>query len=168
MPPCCSAWRLSATALMRKSAGLKARRKELDQRLVQAVADLTREHETLRDTEGVIARLVEEDTTLKASQDNDGDLRAEAALALQSVASALATAQDVADQAGARLSELTARRGAITRSIDEQRQRIARLERDASETGAKRQALLEPDGQHRRRADTCRCRGSGGCRSGFQ
>ncbi len=125
---------------------VEGRRKELDQRLVQAVSDLTREHETLRDTEGVIARLVEEDTGLKASQDNDGDLRAEAALALQSVASALATAQDVADQAGARLSELTARRGAITRSIDEQRQRIVRLERDASETGAKRQTLLNQMG----------------------
>ncbi len=125
---------------------VETRRRELDQRLVQAVADLTREHETLRDTNSVIARLVEEDTTLKASQENDGDLRAEAALALQSVASALATAQDVADQAGARLSELTARRGAITRSIDEQRQRIARLERDASETSAKRQALLEQMG----------------------
>jgi chromosome segregation protein len=125
---------------------VETRRKELDQRLVQAVADLMREHETLRDTNGVIARLVEEDTSLKASQENDGDLRAEAALALQSVASALATAQDVADQAGARLSELTARRGAITRSIDEQRQRIARLERDASDTGAKRQALLEQMG----------------------
>src|SRR5436190_5275726 len=125
---------------------VEGRRKELDQRLVQAVADLTREHETLRDTEGVISRLVAEDTGLKASQNNDGDLRAEAALALQSVASALATAQDVADQAGARLSELTARRGAITRSIDEQRQRISRLERDARETGAKRQALLNQMG----------------------
>jgi chromosome segregation protein len=125
---------------------VEGRRKELDQRLVQAVADLTREHESLRDTDGVIARLVEEDTGLKASQNNDGDLRAEAALALQRVASALATAQDVADQAGARLSELTARRGAITRSIDEQRQRIARLERDLSETSAKRQALLDQMG----------------------
>ncbi|MCC7483088.1 MAG: AAA family ATPase, partial [Hyphomicrobiales bacterium] len=125
---------------------VEGRRKELDQRLVQAVADLTREHETLRDTEGVIARLVEEDSGLKAAQNNDGDLRAEAAQVLQRVASALATAQDVADQAGARLSELTARRGAITRSIEEQRQRIARLERDANETGAKRQALLEQMG----------------------
>jgi chromosome segregation protein len=59
---------------------VEGRRKELDQRLVQAVADLTREHESLRDTDGVIARLVEEDTGLKASQNNDGDLRAEAAL----------------------------------------------------------------------------------------
>ncbi len=125
---------------------VEGRRKELDQRLTQTVADLGREQHTLGDTEGVIARLVEEDTGLRAAQDNDGDLRAEAALALQSVASALATAQDVADQAGARLSELTARRGAITRSIDEQRQRIARLERDASETSAKRQALLSQMG----------------------
>ena len=54
------------------------------------MADLTREQERLRDTDGVIARLAEEDTALKAAQDNDGDLRAEAALALQSVASALA------------------------------------------------------------------------------
>jgi chromosome segregation protein len=92
---------------------VETRRKELDQRLVQAVADLAREQETLGDTDSVIARLVEEGTMLRASQDNDGDLRAEAALALQRVASALATAQDVADQAGARLSELTARRGAI-------------------------------------------------------
>jgi chromosome segregation protein len=125
---------------------VEGRRKELGQRLTQAVADLTREHESLRDTDGVIVRLVAEDTALRAAQDNDGDLRAEAALALQSVANALATAQDVADQAGARLSELTARRGAISRSIDEQRQRIARLERDASETNAKRQALLDQMG----------------------
>ena len=61
---------------------VEGRRKELDQRLTQAVADLGREQHTLGDTEGVIARLVEEDTTLRAAQDNDGDLRAEAALGL--------------------------------------------------------------------------------------
>ncbi|MGB9143406.1 MAG: chromosome segregation protein SMC [Aestuariivirga sp.] len=121
---------------------VEGRRKELDQRLVQAVADLAREQHALGDTDSVIARLVEEENRLKASQDNDGDLRAEAALALQRVAGALATAQEVADLAGARLSELTARRGAIARAIDEQRSRMARLERDASDTGAKRQALL--------------------------
>ena len=53
---------------------VESRRKELDQRLTQAVADLGREQHTLGDTEGVISRLVAEDTTLRASQDNDGDL----------------------------------------------------------------------------------------------
>ena len=121
---------------------VESRRKELDQRLVQAVADLAREQHSLGDTDSVTARLVEEETALRAAQGNDGDLRAEAAHALQSVASALATAQEVADLAGARLSELAARRNAITRSIEEQRQRIARLEREASDTVSKRQALL--------------------------
>ncbi len=121
---------------------VEARRKELDQLLAQAAADLTRERDTLGDTDGVIARLVEEDTALKAALGNDGELRAAAALALQSAASALAEAQEAADQAGARLSELNARRGALSRSIEDQKQRIARLERDEAETSAKRQQLL--------------------------
>ncbi len=125
---------------------VEGRRKELEQRLAQAVADLGREQDTLADNDAVIARLVEEEATLKAAQGNDGDLRAQAALALQSVASSLAAAQEAADQAGARLSELTARRGAIARAIDEQRQRMARLEREAADTAAKRQALLEQMG----------------------
>ena len=121
---------------------VEARRKELDQLLAQASADLTRERDTLGDTDGVIARLVEEDTALKAALGKDGELRAAAALALQSAASALAEAQEAADQAGARLSELNARRGALSRSIEEQKQRVARLERDEAETNGKRQQLL--------------------------
>ena len=133
---------LERNSLDEEERRVEARRKELDQRLVLAVADLSREQDLLRDTDGVIARLLEEDTALRAAQGNDGDLRAEAALALQTVASALATAQEAADLAGAQLSELTARRNAMTRSIDEQRQRIARLEKDAADTNAKRHAML--------------------------
>ena len=121
---------------------VEARRKELDQRLTQAVADLSREQELLGDTDSVIARLQEEDVQLKAGQAKDGEQRAAAALALQAVASDLAEAQEAADLASARLSELTAQRGAISRSIEEQKQRIARLDREASETAARRQALL--------------------------
>ena len=121
---------------------VEARHKELGQLLAQASADLTRERDTLGDTDGVIARLVEEDTALKAALGKDGELRAAAALALQSAASALAEAQEAADQAGARLSELNARRGALSRSIEEQKQRVARLERDEAETNGKRQQLL--------------------------
>ena len=121
---------------------VEARRKELDQLLAQASADLTREQDTLGDTDGVIARLVEEDTSLKAAMGDDGELRSAAALALQSAASALAEAQEAADQAGARLSELNARRGALSRSIDEQKQRLAKLERDEADINAKRQAFL--------------------------
>ncbi len=133
---------LERNSLDEEERRVEARRKELDQRLVQAVADLSREQDTLKDTDGVIARLVEEDTSLKTLQGNDGDLRAEAALALQTVASKLAEAQEAADLASQQLSELTARRNAVTRAIEEQRQRIARLEREAEETSGKRQILL--------------------------
>ena len=121
---------------------IEARRKELDQRLAQVVADLGREQDMLGDTNEVIARLADEATQLKTAHGNDGELRAEAARVLQGVANALASAQEAADLASAQLSELAARRNAISRSIDEQKQRIARLERDAAETAAKRQALL--------------------------
>jgi chromosome segregation protein len=137
---------LERNSLDEEERRVEARRKELDQRLVQAVADLVREQDLLGDTDGVIARLLEEDTHLKANQGNDGELRAEAARALQSVAGALAEAQEAADLASAQLSELAARRNAMSRSIEEQKQRIAKFEREAFETTTKRQALLEQMG----------------------
>jgi chromosome segregation protein len=118
------------------------RRKEFDQRIVQVNADMQREQELLNDTGRVLTRLAEEGETLKASQGSDTEIRAEAAVALQEAADALARAQEAADEAGARLSELTARRNAMLRSIDEQTQRLARLDRELADTKAKRQALM--------------------------
>ncbi len=133
---------LERNSLDEEERRVEARRKELDQRLVQAVADLSREQDTLGDTDGVIAKLSEEEGVLKAALGNDGELRAEAALALQQVASALAEAQEEADAASAQLMELAAKRNAMGRAIEEQKERIARFDREASETSAKRNALL--------------------------
>jgi chromosome segregation protein len=118
------------------------RRKELDQRIAQANADLSREQELLNDTDRVLAKLAEENEALQDSQGSDSDMRAEAAVALQAAAEALARAQDAADQANARLSELTARRNAILRAIDDHKARVAKLERELSETTGRRNALL--------------------------
>ncbi len=120
----------------------EARRNELDQRIAQINADLSREQELLNDTDRVLAKLAEEGTGLQALQGSDSESRAEAAMALQAAADALARAQEAADQANARLSELTARRNAILRSIDEHKARVARLEREQSETQTKRNALM--------------------------
>ena len=73
------------------------RRKELDQRIAQINSDLQREQELLNDTDRVLARLAEEGETLKAGQGSDDDIRAEAAVALQAAAEALARAQEAAD-----------------------------------------------------------------------
>ena len=120
----------------------EARRNELDQRIAQINGDLSREQEVLNDTGRVLTRLTEEDTTLQAADGSDSEIRATAAIALQQAAEALARSQEAADQANARLSELTARRNAILRNIDEQKARIAKFERELSETTARRSALM--------------------------
>jgi hypothetical protein len=118
------------------------RRKELDQRIAQINSDLQREQELLNDTDRVLGRLAEEGETLRAGQGSDDDIRAEAAVALQTAADALARAQEAADEAAARLSELSARRNAILRAIDEHKNRVSRLDRELAETTAKRNELL--------------------------
>ena len=129
-------------ALDEEERRAESRRNELNQRITQINADLAREQELLSDTDGVLVSLDAEDRTLKAAQGSDTDIRAEAAVALQSAAEALARSQEAADQAGARLSELTARRNAILRGIEEQQNRIAKLDRELSETTQRRNALL--------------------------
>ncbi|MCA3554587.1 AAA family ATPase [Aestuariivirga sp.] len=118
------------------------RRKELEQRIAQINSDLQREQELLNDTGRALTRLAGERETLEASQGSDDDIRAGAAVALQSAAEALACAQEAADDAAARLSELSARRNAILRAIEEYKNRVARLDRELAETVARRNALL--------------------------
>ncbi len=115
----------------------ESRRKDFEARLVQAVADLGREEETIRDTHGVLDRLAGEESELRAAEEQDAQHRTEAALKLQEAADTLARAQEALDQANVQLSDLTARRNAAQRVIDEQRQRISRFERDAQETAAR-------------------------------
>jgi chromosome segregation protein len=118
------------------------RRKELDQRIAQVNADLTREQELLNDTGRVLDGLAEEGEALKQSSGSDTEIRAQAAVALQEAADALARAQEAADEAGARFSELTARRNAILRTIEDNKARLARLDRELSENHGKRNALM--------------------------
>lgn len=119
-----------------------ARVKELEARLAQANGDLAREHDSLRDTAGVNERLASEEEALKSAQAQDAQSRMDAARNLQAAADLLARAQETMDEANRRLSELTAQRNAIVKVIGEQKARIAKLEREASEVAARRQALL--------------------------
>ena len=120
----------------------EARAAELKQRLAQINGDLTREQELLGDTARVVETLNREDETLKAASGNDSELRAEAATALQSAADALTRSQEAADAASATLADLSARRNAILRVIDEQKARIAKFEREAQDTSARRASLM--------------------------
>jgi len=124
----------------------EARKAELDHRLAQIGNDLAREHDAVKDTDEVIAKLGEEHATLSQAQDNDASLRTEAATALQQAASSLALAQEAADAAAAKLSELMAQRSALQRTIDEQKSRIARFEKEAADIQTRRDSLMAQAG----------------------
>ena len=120
---------------------VESRLHELKQRRSQAAADLRREEELVQDTGGVITKLQEEAASLDAALHQDSTLRLEAATALQESAAALSWAQEAADEATNRLSELAARRTSLERSIAEHQNRIAKLDREATEIAQRREAL---------------------------
>jgi chromosome segregation protein len=138
---------LERNALDEEERRAETRSRELSSRIAQIEGDHAREQELLNDTERVLARLASEDEALKSAQDNDSELRRQAAAALQAAADGLARSQEAADEASARLSELVARRDAILRAIEDHKARIARFEDEAGYATLRRNALLlELDG----------------------
>ncbi|MDU0340793.1 chromosome segregation SMC family protein [Bosea rubneri] len=145
----------AAAALVRLKRGLdeleaenrraKQRSEELGKRLTELQADLGRQENLGKDATQSLARLSEEDEALR--RDTEA-----AAAAGPSAESGLATAEMRLNAAEAehaavqqRLSELTARRGALERTIREAREREARhaAERDRL---LRDQAALDQDG----------------------
>ena len=122
---------------------LETRIADLKQRRAQAAADLRREEDLLLDTDGVIAALVAEAEKLSEASEQDGALRVEAAVALQAAAEALATAQEAADGANARLSELNAQRNGLERALNDYQSRIIRLEREGADVARKQEELRQ-------------------------
>jgi chromosome segregation protein len=120
---------------------VESRLAELKQRRTQAANDLRREEELVLDTDGVIAKLQSEAVNLQSALSNDSNLRSEAAILLQEAAASLARAQEAADEATNRLSELSARRSAMERGIAEHQNRISKLDREAADIDQRRQAL---------------------------
>jgi chromosome segregation protein len=132
---------LERASLDEEGKRIEGRIAELKNRKAQADADLAREEGLLADTDGVISRLAEEEISLKASAGEGQDARTAAAAALQQAADALARAQDMADEAGRKLSELSAARHAMERSVSEARTRASRLEQEQQSLQTKRTEL---------------------------
>jgi chromosome segregation protein len=133
---------LERSGLDEEERRVEARTRELEGRLAQVAADLARERELLGDTDAVAERLLAEESELSGQQDREQDLRAEAAVHLQSAMTALGAAQEAADAANAELSELVAQRGAITRALEDAGRQMARYEAEAAANAGKRQSLI--------------------------
>jgi chromosome segregation protein len=132
---------LERAALDEEEKRVEGRITELKQGLAHTQADLKREHSLLADTETAIARLTDEEKALHASAGEGQDARAAAAAALQQAADTLARAQDMADEAGQKLSEFSAARHALERNRDDAHSRLLRLEQEQQALAAKRSAL---------------------------
>jgi chromosome segregation protein len=125
---------------------IKARRSEIESRVQQAERDLARERETMRDTSDVLERLTEEEELIKAGQGDEATLREEAAAVVQAAANSLAHFQEKADLANSQLLELAARRNSLSRVIEDQRTRLAKLEGDIADVAARRKRLFASAG----------------------
>ena len=132
---------LERAAIDEEEKRVESRLTELKQRRTQAANDLRREEELVQDTDGVIAKLQAEGVSLEEALTNDSGLRNEAATALQETAASLALAQEAADAANNRLSQLVAQRSAMERSIAEHQNRLAKLDREAADIEQRRLAL---------------------------
>jgi chromosome segregation protein len=137
---------IERTTLDDEQRRAEARKAELDARLQQTGNDLAREHDAIRDTDEVIARLKQEQEALEAAQSGDAEIRAEAARALQQAAASLAAAQETADAAAQKLSELTAQRNGLQRSLAEAEARVAKLDGERQSISSRREALLAQAG----------------------
>jgi chromosome segregation protein len=133
---------IERSSLDEEEKRVEVRLLELKQRRSQFTHDQNREEGLLADTDGVIARLTEEAQGLEAASGADSDLRNEAATALQVASDALARAQDAADEASRKLSDLAAQRTSIERTIAEQRNRLQRLEQEAVSIVSRRQSVM--------------------------
>ncbi|MDE2446685.1 MAG: chromosome segregation protein SMC [Alphaproteobacteria bacterium] len=132
---------LERAALDDEEKRVENRIAELKHRRAQAAHDLRREEELVQDTDGVIAKLQDEATGLEAALNQDSNSRAEAATLLQESAASLARAQEAADAANNRLSELVAQRAAFERSVADHQSRVAKLDREAADIEQRKQAL---------------------------
>ncbi len=133
---------IEKASLEEESKRIESRITELKHRKSQIAQDVAREDGLLTDTDGVVEKLNDERSTLEGATHNDAGMREQAATNLQQATDALARAQEAADEAGRKLSELAAQRGAIERSINEHRQRIAKLEHETRSIADRRQSVM--------------------------
>ena len=124
--------KLELEGLSRQEKAVHARRRELEERLRQAEADLARLSEDAKDAAAALERLASEEAAL-AAEKPDETRRAELEAAWQEAAAALRQVQEELDALRERLAERAAEKGALESRLSELRRRRERLvaEREA-------------------------------------
>jgi chromosome segregation protein len=126
-------------ALDTEEARIRDRLADLDRRLTQFAADITREERMVADNQAILARLDEEEEGLESANAAMTGRQASAAARRRSSEIALGESESELGRLTAELAELTARRGQFERALREADERIARqrgeIARVAAELG---------------------------------
>jgi chromosome segregation protein len=135
-------------SLDREMAEAQRRKAEIEALGEQIGQDLRHEKEILNDVDAVLIRLREEDAALRDAEAGELEVRNQAAAVLERASDELARAQTASDEAQARLSQLSAQRGERLRRLEDERQRLARLEAELATLEERRATLLaQPGGE---------------------
>ena len=116
--------------LDREEARAKERVVELDRRLTQFAADITREQRQLSDADVALERLESEDNILKEEIRSRVDTRSGADERVSEAEATLAAAERTFSELTTALADLTARRTQIESNVRTHRDRLARLDQD--------------------------------------
>ncbi|WP_413988838.1 chromosome segregation SMC family protein [Labrys okinawensis] len=128
-------------ALQQEERRAEQRKIELDHRITQAGADITREKAMIADAGTMLERLAGEEAALKEEQEASGDLAVEAQEVLRSAEGDLAAQEKAMGEAQTEFAELQAGRSQAERSEREAGDRVMRLERQLAEVGRESDAL---------------------------
>src|SRR5581483_3474943 len=112
--------------LDREEARAKDRIAELETRVVQFTADMERERKLGADAEAAIAKLAEEEKTLRKDAHESASRRSGIDKRVEAANSELAAADKVFGELTTQLADLAARRNSFENTIREQDERIAR------------------------------------------
>jgi chromosome segregation protein len=113
--------------LDREEARAKDRIAELETRVVQFTADMERERKLGKDAEAALAKLAEEEKTLRKDAHESASRRSGIDKRVEAANGELAAAEKIFAEITTQIADLTARRGSFENTIREQDERIARL-----------------------------------------
>lgn len=120
---------IARTQIEEEAKRVRARTDELKKRIDQLNADIVREEQMVRDNAEALARLAEEEETLREAEEGAGDHEAELRAAFEDAAQVLAEAEEMLARLTADKAEAMAARNQAERAIREQADRRDRLAR---------------------------------------
>ncbi|WP_019169796.1 chromosome segregation protein SMC [Pseudaminobacter salicylatoxidans] len=142
---------IARTQIEEEAGRVRARQTELERRLQQLDADIAREEQLVRDNADILARLAEEEDTLRAENDGAADREVATRAAFEEAAAILARSEEALSRLTAERAEASASRTQYERALRdtaERRDRLARqlaeMDRELSEIVSRISGLADP------------------------